>query len=364
MHETPSNLLLLITGFLRFSLPCAIRKSLTLYFSIKFYFSNEAWVTSCKITDLNGKPGNFIRLATMISRFELASITVIIPAYNAAAFLEETVLSAINQTCPPERIIVVDDGSPDNGHEIALQLAAKHPKVHAIQRRNGGAAAARNTGLFLSSTEFVLFLDADDRLLPEAISHHVAAFMADPNAAMVFGSNYTIDLIGARISENLETRQKVALDDLAMVVTPCPSQCLYRREALQKIGGLNEQLRYCEDIDLNMRLLKVGAISSFPDFVMEYRSHPGQATANIIKISDYHLKVLEINLGPSGLTPNPTLYRRARRKWLARYGHDQYMTALGAVRHGRWHQVLPAFQLAVASTFVRLLGAEWRPGGR
>lgn len=291
----------------------------------------------------------------------MAPITVVIPAYKSAAFLEETVATALSQSDPPERIIVVDDGSPDNSYEIAQALAAKHPTVMAVQRPNGGAAAARNTGLALARTEFVLFLDADDRLLPQAMAHHLAAFRAFPKAVMVFGSNHRIDASGAHLSANPVPAQNVPLEDLAMTVTPCPSQCLYRREALQKVGGLNESLRPGDEIDLNIRLLQVGDIRSFPDFVMEYRHHPNQGVRNVHSNSSAHLRALALNLGPGGRVPDPVLYRRARRKWLARYGHGQHMACLGAIRHGRWPEVLPALRLALAGAWARLLGAEWRP---
>jgi glycosyltransferase involved in cell wall biosynthesis len=100
----------------------------------------------------------------------MSSVTVIIPAYNSVPFLEETVASALAQSDPPERIVIVDDGSPDESFALAQRLERAHPTVQALQRPNGGAGAARNTGLAQAETAFVLFLDADDRLLPDAIA--------------------------------------------------------------------------------------------------------------------------------------------------------------------------------------------------
>lgn len=291
----------------------------------------------------------------------MSSVTVIIPAYKAAAFLEETIQSALNQTTPPERVIVVDDGSPDNGHEIAQRLAAADGRILPVQRTNGGLPAARNTGLDHAKTDYVLFLDADDRILPDAIKRHLEAFQAFPNAAMVFGSNYNIDVNGARRSENKVPEENVTREALAMRVTPCSSQCLYRRSALLKVGGANESLRSAEDIDLNLRLISLGEIRSFPEFVMEYRQHPNQMTKNMYRIATGHLQVLKANLGPGSSAPAPGLYRRARRKWLARYGDGQHMVLLGAIRHGRWHEVIPAMKLTLAAAHARLMGAEWRP---
>lgn len=291
----------------------------------------------------------------------MASITIIIPAYNSVPFLEETVNSALAQTDPPEHIVIVDDGSPDESYALAQKLAATHHTVQAVQRQNGGAGAARNTGLGLAETDFVLFLDADDRLLPEALALHLTEFMRCPDAVMVFGENHCISADGTYLKSNTLPEQTVTLEDLAMYVTPCPSQCLYRRAAIQAVGGFNESLRPGDEIDLNMRLTKIGNIRSHSNFVMEYRRHPNQGTKNVYSNSANHLRALDLNLGPKGINPAPALHRRARHKWLARYGYQQHMAALGALRHGRWQEIWPATKLAAWGIWARFMGAEYRP---
>jgi len=288
----------------------------------------------------------------------MASVTVVIPAYNSASFLEETLQSALDQTDPPESIVVVDDESPDDSFAVAKKVAATNPSIQAVRRKNGGACAARNTGLAMAKTEFVLFLDADDRLLSRAIEHHLAVMERHSEAVMVFGSNHVISAEGARIGKSIVPDQDVTLEDLAMTVTPCPSQCLYRRSAVQQVGGMNETL---SDLDLNMRLVRLGKIISYPEFVMEYRKHPNQLTKNKVIIAGRHLRALELNIGPKSASPDPVLYKRARRKWLARYGHGQHMAALGAIRHGRFKEVIPAARLALAGYWARLRRAEWHP---
>jgi glycosyltransferase involved in cell wall biosynthesis len=289
----------------------------------------------------------------------MASVTVVIPAYNSASFLEETLQSALDQSDPPESIIVVDDESTDDSFAVAQEMAAKHPSIQVVRRKNGGACAARNTGLAMARTEFVLFLDADDRLLPRAIEHHLAVMGQHSEAVMIFGSNHVISADGARLRENVVPEQDVTLEDLAMTVTPCASQCLYRRSAVQQVDGMNETLS--DSLDLNMRLARLGKIISYPEFVMEYRKHPDQLTKNRFIIAGRHLRALELNLGPKSASPDPVLYKRARRKWLARYGYGQHMAALGAIRHGRFKEVIPATRLALAGYWARLRKAEWQP---
>ena len=94
------------------------------------------------------------------------SISVIIPCYRAAATLRRAVDSALTGAPADLEVLLVDDGSPDDTGVLCDELAAADPRVRALHRANGGAGAARNTGLDAAYGDWVLFLDADDALLP------------------------------------------------------------------------------------------------------------------------------------------------------------------------------------------------------
>lgn len=94
------------------------------------------------------------------------SISIIIPAYNAADFLRRSVDSVISQEYENYQVIIVDDGSTDQTAAIADQLAAENDRIQVIHQRNGGVSAARNAGLASAAGDYVLFLDADDALRP------------------------------------------------------------------------------------------------------------------------------------------------------------------------------------------------------
>src|SRR5262245_10694873 len=91
-------------------------------------------------------------------------VSVVIPCYNHAEFLGEAIESVKAQTCAGSDVVVVDDGSTDRSAEVARRYSG----VRFLTQRNQGAGAARNTGLQHVRGEFVVFLDADDRLLPHA----------------------------------------------------------------------------------------------------------------------------------------------------------------------------------------------------
>src|SRR5215204_5307150 len=110
-------------------------------------------------------------------------VSVIIPCYNQAHFLGEAIESVLAQSYPHFEIIVVDDGSTDNTFEVA----SHYSKVRLIRQENRGVSRARNAGLRESEGSYVVFLDADDRLLPGALDAGLECFEAHPESAFVDG---------------------------------------------------------------------------------------------------------------------------------------------------------------------------------
>src|SRR5215210_7179893 len=94
------------------------------------------------------------------------AVSVVIPCFNQGHFLGEALESVLSQTRPPDHVVVVDDGSVDN----TAVVVGRFPTVHYIRQPNGGLARARNTGLRHTRGEYLVFLDADDRLWPDAVA--------------------------------------------------------------------------------------------------------------------------------------------------------------------------------------------------
>lgn len=274
-------------------------------------------------------------------------VSIIIPTYNTGRYIRQTLDSVMKLEGVELEIVVVDDGSRDGTADIA----ASYPGVIVHRQANAGDSAARKKGLELTSGDFVIFLDHDDLLHPQAALVHLEELEADPTLDMVFGSNLLIDSEGLQIGENIQQRRRFSGADVVMHTTPSFSQCMYRRASLDRIGGFRAEAKASADIDLNLRLLGWRyAGLCHGRVVMSYRYHPGQQTRSPAKLFRQHMTVLDELMGPSGVLQNMRLLRTAHRYWARYYGRFLPMEILRACAKRDW----PRLRLA-AGSFVRSL---------
>jgi glycosyltransferase involved in cell wall biosynthesis len=198
-------------------------------------------------------------------------VSVVIPCYGQAAYLEEAIESVLAQTYAQVEIVVVDDGSPDN----AARLAARFPWVRCVRQANAGLAAARNAGIRESEGELLVFLDADDRLLPRALEAGVEELRAHPEAAFAFGRYRRIADDGRRLEDDEQPRPDA--DPYSVFLrynyAGVPATGIYRRSALEEAGNFDETLPGAEDYDLGLRLSRDHAVLPHDQFVADYRVH-------------------------------------------------------------------------------------------
>lgn len=168
-------------------------------------------------------------------------ISVILPVYNGASYLAEAIQSALNQTLPPDEIIVVDDGSTDPSIEIARGFGAP---VTCVAAPHGGAAAARNLGTARARGEWLAFLDADDLWVPEKLQLQMAAVETQPQLEAVLGmmENFISPELDAETRKNLAAPKSTQPGYI-------PGTVFIRQTALQRIGPLNPALQSGEFID-------------------------------------------------------------------------------------------------------------------
>ena len=191
----------------------------------------------------------------------MADVSIIIPAFNAAEFIGETLASVAAQTFTSHEVIVVNDGSPDT-EELERELKRYQGQLQYIKQENRGAAAARNTGLRAAKGEFVAFLDADDTWLPTFLEKQMA-LLKRTNADLVYADALLTGespLAGRTFMEMHPSRGEVTPENLlAVKVTVLTSTVVARKVAIFEADLFDETLRRGQDFDLWLRLAKRGA---------------------------------------------------------------------------------------------------------
>jgi glycosyltransferase involved in cell wall biosynthesis len=198
-------------------------------------------------------------------------VSVVIPCYKQAHFLPKAIESVLAQTYPAVEAIVVDDGSPDD----TRQVASRYPAVRYLRQHNQGRAEARNAGFRACGGEYVIFLDADDRLTPVAVESHLRCLAADPNAGFVVGDldHITSDgsysysprwpLLTANHYEELLKANHVA-NTMAV---------MFRRSVLEEIGGFDPRCEPAEDYEMLLRAARCSPSRHHHTVVAQYRRH-------------------------------------------------------------------------------------------
>jgi len=204
-------------------------------------------------------------------------IAIIIPVHNVTDYLEEALKSAIAQVYPEQEIIVVDDGSaPIHAAEISA-ICKRYPSVRLMRRSHRGAAAARDLGWSHSKADFIVFLDADDVLLPGTLYYFEEAFRCRPHADAVYARVVNINEAGKRISGTLPAPSWIGSGPqvlellLERKIPFCNGSICMRKSALQALSVHNYHLTVGEDWVLWCHLALKGNIISAGDRVVLHR---------------------------------------------------------------------------------------------
>ena len=202
------------------------------------------------------------------------TVSVVIPCFKQAQFLPDAIESVLAQTNPVLEIIVIDDGSPDD----VAAAASPYQSVRYIRQTNRGLAGARNRGLRECRGEYVLFLDSDDRILPDHVAISLEAFHQRPGNALVCG-NYR--WFGA--PDTWHVHDCTPRPDFYGSLLRCSFNipvhtALMWRGAVNQIGGFDETMTACEDTDFMLRFASNFSMYCHHQLVAEYRRHLGQMT--------------------------------------------------------------------------------------
>jgi len=204
-------------------------------------------------------------------------VSIIIPCYNGEPYLQEAIESSLSQTYQHVEVVVIDDGSTDSSSVIA----EKYP-IRYIRQENRGLTASRNRGIRESRGSYIVFLDADDRLKPEAIETGLRVLAENPDCSITVGDHLFISEDGSQLANSRKTcLQKSHYEALLRSnFVEMISSVLFRRSVLEEVGGFDTRLRVAEDYDLYLRIARDYAICCHSAVVAEYRLHQTNVSRN------------------------------------------------------------------------------------
>lgn len=201
-------------------------------------------------------------------------ITVVIPTYNRYTLLHRAINSVLSQTYKPSEIIVVDDGSTDNTSEIQNDFSS----VKYIYQKNSGVSAARNRGIKSATTEWIAFLDSDDRWFPSKLEEQVKFHQENRDILMSYTDELWIrDGVNVKIPKKF---RKVGKDSFMENLSYCniaPSSALIHKNLFESVGMFDETLEVCEDYDLWLRISLKNTIALVDKkLIQKYAGHEDQ----------------------------------------------------------------------------------------
>ena len=186
--------------------------------------------------------------------YEVPKVSVYIPAYNAVEYIEEAIESALNQTYTDLEVVVVNDGSTDSTGELLDSMYGTHPRVAIIHQENGGISSASNTAIRNCKGEYILQLDSDDALLPEA-AEMLVAVLEKNDVGFVYGDAYLTDsegiAYGRAYSWSMYDRYKL-LEGM-MIHHPR----MFRKRDFNRVSGFDTNLSNAVDYDIFLKLAEV-----------------------------------------------------------------------------------------------------------
>lgn len=280
-------------------------------------------------------------------------VSVVVPCHNQAPFIAEAIHSIREQTYRAFELVVVDDGSSDESTEIVAGLGAPY-----VRQERMGRSAARNTGLRVTTGDYVVFLDGDNRVLPYALEANLHAFEDHPGSAFVGGRYTYIDELGARWRGGVPPDPRTPEDHYAALLAEnyfgSPDNVMFRRSVLDEVGVFDSSVDGLEDYDLYLRIAKDHPVRYHGVTISECRVHESQFSRDRAMMLRSSVRVLRRHRGAARRSPaRREAYRRGLAHWRGAYGKALANQLRSSLRERRWSEAQ-----ASASALLR-----WHPTG-
>ncbi len=203
-------------------------------------------------------------------------VSVVLPVYNAARWLPRALASISAQTFQDFDFIAVDDGSTDDSLAILRRHAGDDPRLRVISRPNTGIVGALNDGLAAARGWLIARMDADDEAMPDRFARQVASLAADPELVAVGSAVTFMDAAGNSVQscprplQHADIEHQLLAGDGGALIHPA---VMFRAAAVRAAGGYRGFAQYHEDLDLFLRLARLGRLANRPESLLRYRVH-------------------------------------------------------------------------------------------
>lgn len=264
-------------------------------------------------------------------------VSIVIPCYNHGGFLGEA-MASVGRPAAATEIVVIDDGSSDNTPDVVATFETANG-FRGIRQQNAGLAAARNRGLRESRGRYVIFLDADDRLALGAVDLGAATLEAHPGCAFVFGRCKMMDRDGILLDTPIQPR--IVRDHYRELLRRnyiwMPGMVMFRREALERIGGFNPAVNASADYEMYLHIARHRPVYDHGQVVAHYRKHDANMSGNAARMLRETLMVMA-RQRPflEGDDASLAAYEEGWRNWQDFYGTHLVNEIRGAARSRRW----------------------------
>ena len=280
----------------------------------------------------------YLQFFELIKKMSIAlpKVSVVLPAYNAALFIQQTIASITAQSYVDFEIIVVDDGSIDATSEIA---AAQDPRVRVVRQHNQGIAVARNVGIADARGEWIAFMDHDDLWHPQKLQAQCAVLADDPACGIVFGEFLRWDPLTRPNFPDDEIDSTRVVAELSGFILPqlvrtnwvLLSTAMIRRSVFETVGLFDPAMPPADDWDLVIRAAEHYRFVKLAQAVALYRVHRGQTSLKLTPRNvEFELRAKALDranaLGSAGLDMDDINQRQFRA--LFNYGYLQYRAGL------------------------------------
>ncbi len=210
-----------------------------------------------------------------------ARVGIVLPARDAARWIDHALASLEVQTFGDFEILVIDDHSTDSTATRVAARAAADPRIRLLPNRGRGLVAALSTGIAATRAPLIARMDADDVARPERLARQMAYLDAHPRVALVGAQAQPIDAAGRELGPPSRFPTEPDLLAHALQHRGCTIRhptVLMRREALEAVGGYRAVTEWAEDYDLWLRMAERFRLANLPDVLLDYRLHPDQVS--------------------------------------------------------------------------------------